>query len=179
MGGSEVWCNWWFSPCVSPTVRLVWLLIFRKVKREGGTACRLHLLAHITLDSCRDFIHQKIIAQKHFFKLANFFLHMLQTKAFYSYWAEPVIIKNLKRGLASLFQLQLKTGKVIEVKSALISLSLYLMWKVSNKSIMSGYRMMCLEGAQWSTGQSKVSWPEPSSWRRVRLKRKDSPRTAR
>lgn len=37
-----------------------------------------------------------------------------KTKAFYSYWTEPVIIKNLKRGLASLFQLQLKTGKVIE-----------------------------------------------------------------
>lgn len=38
----------------------------------------------------------------------------LQTKAIYSYWAEPATIKNLKRGLASLLQLQLNTGKVIE-----------------------------------------------------------------
>ncbi|XP_070712311.1 microsomal triglyceride transfer protein large subunit [Pempheris klunzingeri] len=37
-----------------------------------------------------------------------------KTKAFYSYWAEPATIKNLKRGLASLLQLQLNTGKVIE-----------------------------------------------------------------
>lgn len=50
------------------------------------------------------------------FKVAFFFLDLLQAKAFYSYWSEPVIIKNLKRGLASLFQFQLKTGKVIEVK---------------------------------------------------------------
>lgn len=44
----------------------------------------------------------------------------LQAKAFYSYWTEPATIKNLKRGLASLFQVQLKTGKVIEVNSAII-----------------------------------------------------------
>lgn len=62
---------------------------------------------------------------------------------------------------------------------ALMCLSFYFMWRVENKSIMSGYRMMCLEGARWSTGQPKVNWPEPSSWRRVRVKRKDSPRTAR
>ncbi|KAM9315339.1 LOW QUALITY PROTEIN: microsomal triglyceride transfer protein large subunit [Pholidichthys leucotaenia] len=37
-----------------------------------------------------------------------------KTKAFYSYWAEPATIKNLKRGLASLLQLQLNSGKVIE-----------------------------------------------------------------
>lgn len=37
-----------------------------------------------------------------------------KTKAFYSYWAEPATIKNLKRGLASLMQLQLNSGKVIE-----------------------------------------------------------------
>uniref|UniRef100_A0A8D3C1U3 Vitellogenin domain-containing protein n=1 Tax=Scophthalmus maximus TaxID=52904 RepID=A0A8D3C1U3_SCOMX len=37
-----------------------------------------------------------------------------KTKAFYSYWVEPATIKNLKRGLASLLQLQLITGKVIE-----------------------------------------------------------------
>ncbi|CAN9510369.1 unnamed protein product [Ophioblennius macclurei] len=45
-----------------------------------------------------------------------FFLHLKngKTKAIYSYWAEPAIIKNLKRGLASLFQLQFNTGKVIE-----------------------------------------------------------------
>lgn len=62
-----------------------------------------------------------------FFFLLNlqfFFLHLLQTKAFYSYWAEPAIIKNLKRGLASLFQFQLKTGKVIEVKNPLSLLGL-------------------------------------------------------
>ncbi|KAG7225848.1 hypothetical protein INR49_014369 [Caranx melampygus] len=35
-------------------------------------------------------------------------------KAFYSYWSEPAIIKNLKRGVASLLQVQLNTGKVIE-----------------------------------------------------------------
>uniref|UniRef100_A0A8C5GHM3 Vitellogenin domain-containing protein n=1 Tax=Gouania willdenowi TaxID=441366 RepID=A0A8C5GHM3_GOUWI len=45
-----------------------------------------------------------------------FFLHLRngKTKAFYSYWKEPAIIKNLKRGLASLLQVQLHTGKVIE-----------------------------------------------------------------
>ncbi|CAB1432293.1 unnamed protein product [Pleuronectes platessa] len=45
-----------------------------------------------------------------------FMLHLRngKAKAFYSYWAEPVTIKNLKRGLASLLQLQLSTGKVIE-----------------------------------------------------------------
>ncbi|XP_045904336.1 microsomal triglyceride transfer protein large subunit [Micropterus dolomieu] len=37
-----------------------------------------------------------------------------KAKAFYSYWAEPATIKNLKRGLASLVQVQLSTGKVIE-----------------------------------------------------------------
>lgn len=39
--------------------------------------------------------------------------------------------------------------------------------------------MTCLEGARWSTGQSKVKWPEPSCWRHVRRRRKDSPHTAR
>ncbi|XP_034544604.1 microsomal triglyceride transfer protein large subunit isoform X2 [Notolabrus celidotus] len=45
-----------------------------------------------------------------------FLLHLKngKTKAFYSYRAEPATIKNLKRGLASLFQLQFNTGKVIE-----------------------------------------------------------------
>lgn len=147
MGGSEVWCNWWFSPCVSPTVRLVWLLIFRKVKREGGAACCLHLLAHITLESCSNFIHQKTIAPKYFFKLANFFLLMLQTKAFYSYWTEPVIIKNLKRGLASLFQLQLKTGKVIEVKSAM-TLDLHLCALVFISCEEFKTNLLCL-GTEW------------------------------
>ncbi|RVE76225.1 hypothetical protein OJAV_G00006380 [Oryzias javanicus] len=37
-----------------------------------------------------------------------------KTKAFYSYWTEPAVIKNLKRGLASLLQFQLLTGKVVE-----------------------------------------------------------------
>lgn len=39
-----------------------------------------------------------------------------QAKAFYSYWSEPAAIRNLKRGLASLLQVQLKSGKVVEVK---------------------------------------------------------------
>uniref|UniRef100_A0A8D0D3R3 Microsomal triglyceride transfer protein n=1 Tax=Sander lucioperca TaxID=283035 RepID=A0A8D0D3R3_SANLU len=45
-----------------------------------------------------------------------FLLHLKngKAKAFYSYWAEPATIKNLKRGLASLLQVQLNTGKVIE-----------------------------------------------------------------
>ncbi|CAL8351655.1 unnamed protein product [Boreogadus saida] len=37
-----------------------------------------------------------------------------KVKAFYSYREEPAPIKNLKRGLASLLQVQLNTGKVIE-----------------------------------------------------------------
>ncbi|XP_053186264.1 microsomal triglyceride transfer protein large subunit [Scomber japonicus] len=37
-----------------------------------------------------------------------------KVKAFYSYWAEPATIKNIKRGLASLLQVQPHTGKVIE-----------------------------------------------------------------
>ncbi|XP_061595036.1 microsomal triglyceride transfer protein large subunit [Cololabis saira] len=37
-----------------------------------------------------------------------------KTKGFYSYWAEPATIKNLKRGLVSLLQFQLNTGKVVE-----------------------------------------------------------------
>ncbi|KAM9818503.1 microsomal triglyceride transfer protein large subunit [Syngnathus typhle] len=45
-----------------------------------------------------------------------FFVHLRngKVKAFYSYWAEPGLIKNLKRGVSSLLQLQLNTGKVIE-----------------------------------------------------------------
>ncbi|XP_077380319.1 microsomal triglyceride transfer protein large subunit [Festucalex cinctus] len=45
-----------------------------------------------------------------------FFVHLRngKVKAFYSYWAEPALIKNLKRGVSSLLQLQLHTGKVIE-----------------------------------------------------------------
>ncbi|KAI4832446.1 hypothetical protein KUCAC02_015415, partial [Chaenocephalus aceratus] len=45
-----------------------------------------------------------------------FFLHLKngKAKAFYSFWAEPATIKNLKRGLASLLQMQRTTGKVIE-----------------------------------------------------------------
>uniref|UniRef100_A0AAQ4RT57 Vitellogenin domain-containing protein n=1 Tax=Gasterosteus aculeatus aculeatus TaxID=481459 RepID=A0AAQ4RT57_GASAC len=45
-----------------------------------------------------------------------FLLHLRngKAKAFYSYWTEPSTIKNLKRGLASLLQVQLNTGKVIE-----------------------------------------------------------------
>uniref|UniRef100_A0AAV2LLX7 Vitellogenin domain-containing protein n=1 Tax=Knipowitschia caucasica TaxID=637954 RepID=A0AAV2LLX7_KNICA len=45
-----------------------------------------------------------------------FLLHLKhgKTKAFYSYWAEPAIIKNIKRGVASLLQVQLHSGKVIE-----------------------------------------------------------------
>uniref|UniRef100_A0A672Y4W7 Vitellogenin domain-containing protein n=1 Tax=Sphaeramia orbicularis TaxID=375764 RepID=A0A672Y4W7_9TELE len=37
-----------------------------------------------------------------------------KVKAFYSYWTEPAVIKNIKRGVASLLQVQLHTGKVIE-----------------------------------------------------------------
>ncbi|XP_068445129.1 microsomal triglyceride transfer protein large subunit [Clinocottus analis] len=45
-----------------------------------------------------------------------FLLHLKngKAKAFYSYWSEPATIKNLKRGLASLLQVQLNTGKVVE-----------------------------------------------------------------
>lgn len=45
-----------------------------------------------------------------------FLLHLRngKAKAFYSYWTEPATIRNLKRGLASLFQVQLKSGKVVE-----------------------------------------------------------------
>ncbi|XP_051802051.1 microsomal triglyceride transfer protein large subunit isoform X2 [Acanthochromis polyacanthus] len=45
-----------------------------------------------------------------------FLLHLKngKVKAFYSYWEEPATIKNLKRGLASLLQVQLNTGKVVE-----------------------------------------------------------------
>ncbi|XP_072241151.1 microsomal triglyceride transfer protein large subunit [Leuresthes tenuis] len=45
-----------------------------------------------------------------------FLLHLKngKTKAFYSYRAEPVTIKNLKRGVASLLQCQLHGGKVVE-----------------------------------------------------------------
>lgn len=45
-----------------------------------------------------------------------FFVHLKngKVKAFYSYWTEPAVIKNIKRGVASLLQVQLHTGKVIE-----------------------------------------------------------------
>eukprot|EP00066_Takifugu_rubripes_P021414 XP_011610680.1 PREDICTED: microsomal triglyceride transfer protein large subunit [Takifugu rubripes] len=45
-----------------------------------------------------------------------FLLHLKngKAKAFYSYWTEPATIRNLKRGLASLLQVQLKSGKVLE-----------------------------------------------------------------
>ncbi|PWA29266.1 hypothetical protein CCH79_00013971, partial [Gambusia affinis] len=35
-------------------------------------------------------------------------------KAFYSYWSESATIKNLKRGISSLLQFQIHTGKVVE-----------------------------------------------------------------
>lgn len=54
-----------------------------------------------------------------FSKLLHHLPCFLQAKAFYSYWTEPATVKNLKRGLASLFQVQLKTGKVIEVNWAI------------------------------------------------------------
>lgn len=38
-----------------------------------------------------------------------------QVKEFYSYPNEPVAIENLKRGLASLFQMQLSSGTTNEV----------------------------------------------------------------
>uniref|UniRef100_A0A8C6T0R5 Microsomal triglyceride transfer protein n=1 Tax=Neogobius melanostomus TaxID=47308 RepID=A0A8C6T0R5_9GOBI len=45
-----------------------------------------------------------------------FMLHLRngKTKAFYSYWAEPALVKNIKRGVASLLQVQPHKGKVIE-----------------------------------------------------------------
>ncbi|XP_072318904.1 microsomal triglyceride transfer protein large subunit isoform X1 [Eucyclogobius newberryi] len=45
-----------------------------------------------------------------------FMLHLKngKAKAFYSYWTEPAVIMNIKRGVASLLQVQLHTGKVIE-----------------------------------------------------------------
>ncbi|KAM9856821.1 microsomal triglyceride transfer protein large subunit [Aulostomus maculatus] len=45
-----------------------------------------------------------------------FFVHLRngKVKAFYSYWSDPAVIKNLKRGVSSLLQVQLSTGKVIE-----------------------------------------------------------------
>lgn len=39
--------------------------------------------------------------------------------------------------------------------------------------------MTCLEGAQWTTGWSKVKWQGPRSWRPARLQRQDSPPTVR
>lgn len=58
---------------------------------------------------------------------ACLFSRLLQAKAFYSYWTEPATIRNLKRGLASLLQVQLKTGKVLEVNATLVSLFLSLL----------------------------------------------------
>lgn len=67
------------------------------------------------------FHHTSKNTHKHFFwHVAFFFMLLLKAKAFYSYWAEPATIKNLKRGLASLFQVQLKAGKVVEVNHIII-----------------------------------------------------------
>lgn len=35
----------------------------------------------------------------------------------YTYKTEPATIKNLKRGVASMLMMQLKSGKMLEVKS--------------------------------------------------------------
>lgn len=43
-----------------------------------------------------------------------------QVKEFYSYQKEPVAIENLKRGLASLFQMQLSSGTTNEVLANII-----------------------------------------------------------
>lgn len=40
---------------------------------------------------------------------------LFQVSSFYCYKAEPASIKNLKRGVASLLQVQSRSGKVIEV----------------------------------------------------------------
>ena len=46
---------------------------------------------------------------------------LVQVKAFYSYRAEPATVKNLKRGVASLLQLQLTTGKTVEVNYLMLT----------------------------------------------------------
>lgn len=43
-----------------------------------------------------------------------------QVKEFYSYQNEPPAIQNLKRGLASLFQMQLSSGTTNEVLTNII-----------------------------------------------------------
>lgn len=68
---------------------------------------------------------------------ACLFSRLPQAKAFYSYWTEPATIRNLKRGLASLLQVQLKSGKVVEVNVTAKPLSVCVFNLFSKKSVNS------------------------------------------
>lgn len=41
----------------------------------------------------------------------------VQVRSLYTHKAEPATIKNLKRGVASMLMMQLKSGKMLEVKA--------------------------------------------------------------
>lgn len=68
----------------------------------------------------------------------------------------------MKRGLASLLQVQLRTGKAVEVNGAketpipFIHVFGILLYAANVTNLMCGNRMTCLEGAQSSTKQPKV-----------------------
>lgn len=101
-------------------------LVWRDPKSKDDQLIRL-VISNVRIDPAsersekKNVLHgsttESVLGKKNLEALTKpFLLHLIngKAKAFYSYWTEPETIKNIKRGLASLLQVQLKTGKVVE-----------------------------------------------------------------
>lgn len=66
---------------------------------------------------------------------------ILQVKTFYSYQDEPGFTQNIKRGLASLFQLQLHSGAALEVWCYILQ---YNHHQRKRQSLISSERQVCV-----------------------------------
>uniref|UniRef100_A0A665TFL7 Microsomal triglyceride transfer protein n=1 Tax=Echeneis naucrates TaxID=173247 RepID=A0A665TFL7_ECHNA len=86
-------------------------LVISKVKIESNQSEKKNVLHGTTTESVLGKTSLAALTKPFLLHLRN---GKVRAKAFYSYWAEPATIKNLKRGLASLLQFQLNAGKVIE-----------------------------------------------------------------
>lgn len=62
----------------------------------------------------------------------------VQVRSLYTHKAEPATIKNLKRGVASMLMMQLKSGKMMEVKDVSQTHYLPLFGALHHSYIVSG-----------------------------------------
>lgn len=74
---------------------------------------------------------------------------LLQVKEFYSYEDEPAAITNLKRGLASLFQMQLSSGSTSEVRSLCVHATRSLCAHVTRSLCAYVTRSLCPHVTRW------------------------------